>query len=147
MSHCPDLWNVLHDGTIVAVTGQVPGEVKLEIEADYLRDRFNDEGGLFALMLRDCSRLVFKPWEEGQTTISRLDELGALALWILSAEEVEGQCAVSCTRNVANGAGGVLEVVATDAVLSLDTGRVVSRDEIEAIADAYWTEWSSRSPE
>ena len=61
MSHCPDLWNVLHDGTIVAVTGQVPGEVRLEIETDYLRIRFSDEGPLFALTLRDCSRLVFKP--------------------------------------------------------------------------------------
>lgn len=147
MSHCPDLWNVLHDGTIVAVTGQVPGEVRLEIEADYLRIRFNDEGQLFALTLRDYSRLVFKPWEEGQTAICRLDELGALALWILSAEEVDGKCAVSCSRKVATGAGGVLEVVATDAVLSLDTGRVVSKDEIETIADAYWAEWSSRSPE
>jgi hypothetical protein len=39
MSHCPEIWNVLHDGTIVAMAGQVPGEVKLEIEADYLRGR------------------------------------------------------------------------------------------------------------
>lgn len=147
MSHRPGLWNVLHDGTIVAVTGQVPGAVKLEIEADYLRNRFNDDGHLFALTLRDCSWLVFEPWEEGRAAISRLDELGVLALWILSAEEVDGRCAVSCTRNVANGAGGVLEVVATDAVLSLDTGRFVSQAEIEAVAAAYWTEWSSRRPE
>jgi hypothetical protein len=67
-------------------------------------------------------------------------------LWILSAEEVDGKCAVSCTRAIDNG-GGVLEVVAGDAVLSLDTGRFVSKDEIEAEADAYWTEWSSRRPE
>ena len=48
---------------------------------------------------------------------------------------------------MAEGGGGVLEVVATDAVLSLDTGHFVSKEEIEAVADAYWTEWSSRRPE
>ena len=147
MSQCPDLWNVLHDATIVAVTGHVPGEVKLDIEADYLRDRFNDHGRLFVLTLENCPRLVFKPWQEGHAPISRLEELGALALWILSAEEVDGSCAISCTRKVANGAGGVLEVVATEAVLSLDSGRFLSQAEIEAVADAYWTEWSSRRPE
>lgn len=147
MPHCPDFWNLLHDGTIVAVAGQVPGEVKLDIEADYLRERFDDDGSLFVLTLRDCRALVFKPWEEGQTAITGLDELGALALWIIGAEEVDGRCAVSCTRKVAEDAGGVLEVVATEAVLSLDTGRVLSQPEIEAVADAYWTEWSSRRPE
>jgi len=88
---------------------------------------------------------MFKPWEEELTAISRLEKLGVLALWILSAEEVDGRCAVSCT--LAQGGGGGLEVVAADAVLSLDTGRFVSQDEIEAVADAYWTEWSSRGPE
>jgi len=146
MSHCPHLWNILHDGTIVAAAGQVPGEVKLEIEADYLRERFHDDGHLFVVTLRGCSRLVFTPWEEGRTTISRLDELGTLALWILSAEEVDGRCIVSCSRNAANAAGGVPEVVATEAVLSLDTGRFLSQAEIEALADAYWTEWSSQHP-
>lgn len=147
MSHCPDLWNVLHDGTIVAIAGHVPGEVKLEIEADYLRGRFNEDGHLFVLTLCDCTRLVFRPWKEGQSAITRLDEVGALALWILRAEEVDGRCAVSCIRKVAEGGGGILEVVATDVALSLDTGRFVSQDEIEAVADAYWTEWSSRAPE
>jgi hypothetical protein len=137
VSHRPDVWNVLHDGTIVGVGGQVSGEVKLEIEADYLRRRFNDVGRLFVLTLRDCSRLMFKPWEDGQPAITRLDELGALALSILSAEEVDGRCAVSCTRKVTEGGGGVLEVVAVDAALCLDTGRFVPKDEIEATADAY----------
>lgn len=146
MTHCPDLWNVLHDGTIVALSGQVPGEVKLQIEADYLRDRFGDDGRLFVLTLRECRRLVFTPWEQGQSTITRLDELATLALWILSAEDVDGACAVTCNRKIDNG-GGVLEVAAGDAVLCLDTGRLVSKDEIEAVAEAYWSEWSSRRPE
>ena len=32
-------------------------------------------------------------------------------------------------------------------IISLDTGRLVSQNEIEAVADAYWTEWSLRQPE
>jgi hypothetical protein len=42
------------------------------------------------------------------------------------------QCNVNCTSATAAG-GGVLEVIARDAVLSLDTGRIVSLQEIEAV--------------
>jgi hypothetical protein len=147
MTNCPDIWNVLHDGTIVAVAGEVPGELTLEIEADYLRRRFADQGRRFVLTLRDCTHLIFKPWDESQRAVTRLEDLAALSLWILSADKVDGRCAVHCSRGHSDAGGGVLEVVAEDAVLTLDAGRIVSKEEIEAVAEKYWTEWSSRRPE
>jgi hypothetical protein len=147
MTNCPDIWNVLHDGTIVAVAGEIPGELTLEIEADYLRRRFDERGRRFVLTLRDCTHLIFKPWDESHRAVTRLEDLAALSLWILSADNVDGRCAVRCSRPQADAGGGVLEVVAEDAVLRLDTGRIVSTDEIEAVAEEYWTEWSSGAPE
>jgi translation initiation factor IF-1 len=40
-----------------------------------------------------------------------------------------------------------VRIVAGDAVLCLNTGRFVSKDEIEVVADAYSTEWSSHRPD
>jgi hypothetical protein len=47
----------------------------------------------------------------------------------------------------ADAGGGILEIVAADAVRRLDTGRILSKDDIEAAADQYWTEWSSLRPD
>ena len=41
--------------------------------------------------------------------------------------------------------GWVLEVVAADGAVRLDTGRAVTLQELIEVADSYWTEWSERA--
>jgi len=67
-SACPAIWNVLHDAIVIGVSGEVPGDVVLTLECEYLRRRFADPGNTFALTLNQCTRLRFRPWA---------DELGA----------------------------------------------------------------------
>jgi hypothetical protein len=69
------------------------------------------------LTLRDCTDLIFKPWDEKHAAVTRLEDLAALSLWILSADKVDGRCAIHCSRAQSDAGGGILEIVAEDAVL------------------------------
>ena len=142
-AHCPTIWNVLHDATIVDVTGAVPGMLRLEIECDYLRDRFEDPGDRFFLTLRDCDRFIYRPWADGAEPIADLQTMSHRRLWILSADPVEGLCKVHCSEHIPHGSGGILEVSAGSASLSLDGERSITLSELEGVAGEYWTEFNS----
>jgi hypothetical protein len=55
----PAIWNILHDGVIVAVEGTVPGNLRIDIEIDYLRKRIPDSGNLIPVLLIGCTRFAF----------------------------------------------------------------------------------------
>ncbi len=139
---CPRIWNVLHDAIVIGVSGEVPGDVVLTLECDYLRRRFTDPGNTFALTLNQCTRLVFHPWPSESAVVDTFNELAGLGLWILSAEQRRDFCEVHCARRDGSQDGGRLEVSAVGARLQLDTGRMIELKEIEAVAAAYWAEFS-----
>ena len=144
MSMRPEIWNVLHDGTIAGVSGRVPGEVRIEIEADYLRTRFVDPGVRFVITLQDCRTFAFQQWSSAENLVTDLQEIAALRLWILSADVAEDYCVVHCTQG---DKGGTLKVSARDASLALDSGRTLTLEEILSAADAYWAEFASGKPD
>jgi hypothetical protein len=129
MSMCPDIWNVLHDGTVVAVVGRVPGNLRIDIEADYLRSRFTDHGSRFVITLQDCRTCEFQQWSSPEHLVTDLHEIAGLQLWILSADVTENVCIVHCTQG---DNGGTLRVPARDAALALDSGRTLTLEEISA---------------
>ena len=146
MELCPEIWNVLHDATVIAVNGSVPGAVSLRIECDYLRKRFETGGEHFVLVLDSCTKFQFRPWEDNLPIVTNLDALGAAGLWILSADQREEHCQIHCQFDYGREGGGSLEVTANSASLQLDSGAPVSLTEIKAVAHSYWDEWSRRGP-
>ncbi len=42
----PGIWNILHDGVIVAVDGTLPGDLRIDVEIGYFRKRIPDPGTL-----------------------------------------------------------------------------------------------------
>ena len=140
MSHCPTLWDVLHDGEITNVSGKVPGDVVLQVDIDYLRRRFSESGDRFEITLQGCTRFTFVPWTDQQAQPAgptRLD--GTQVVTILSADDAGSFCRVHCVP-------GTLEVAAENVVVRLDTGRLVSLDELMRVAEDYWREWEANSP-
>lgn len=135
------IWNVLHDGSIESASGQIPGTVSLGIDIQYLRERFSDAGRLFILTLENCTRFEFQPYDEN--TLTSLDEIAKRDVQILSADDTGGKIEISCA--IHRGAGGVLRVVAAHYALALDSGRKISYQEIERVADEYWNEFSGRN--
>jgi hypothetical protein len=136
-SFFPAIWNVLHDGVIVAVDGTVPGTIRLQVSIDYLRKRFSQSGKFIQVVLVDCTRFTYRASDaSGPTT--ELPLIADMAPEILSATFTNGVCEIEC-------AGGILEVIATDGSVRLDSGLAVTLQELIGVADAYWHEWSKRA--
>ena len=136
----PDIWDILHDGGIVGATGHVPGTVRLEIDIQYLRERFPDAGSKIVLTLLECSRIDFSKYEDNLP--HGLVELADISPDILGACEADGCNEVTCA--VLKGSGGILRVAATDFSLSLDSGRIITLDELKYVAKAYWKSFGER---
>lgn len=133
----PEIWNLLHDATLRAVAGQLPGILRLEIEADYLRSRFAESGTGFVMILTGCRRFEFQPWAFDSQPVSDLLEIAQLKLWLLSADSAaDGCCQVHCSTD---GGGGVLRICASEALLTLENGTVVTLETLAGVANGYWT--------
>ncbi len=136
MNFFPTIWQVLHDGTIRAAEGSVPGDVCLTISIDYLRERFPDSGKFFRLTLHECT--LFAYYNFGPPEFVGLSRIARFKPEILDAE-MEGDInRIYCV-------GGILRLTAGSGSIGLDSGRVVELQEVLDAAEAYWTEWSARS--
>ncbi|QDU31565.1 hypothetical protein ETAA8_67240 [Anatilimnocola aggregata] len=129
-----DIWNVLHDGPIVSLTGSIPGDVRFAVAIGYLRKRFPDPGECILLTLHGCTALSYLVWETNEV-LTDLVAIAAAEPEILSADEP--------TTVVCN--GGTLQVQASGFSLALDSGRAITIDDLFAVAAAYWTEFENRS--
>ena len=145
MSACRKVWNLLHDAVIVGIAGTLPGTLELDLQVDYLRTRFADPGNRPRLSLEGCREFVFRDWNADNGIATDLTVIADKHLWILRDRTGE-RCTVHCSEYMV-GRGGTLEVSADQTLLALDSGRITSLDELSAVADAYWTEWESRSGE
>ena len=137
MNFYPTIWNVIHDGSIIAVRGTVHGTVQLDVSIDYLRERFPEAGETIQITLTCCTRFAYRDFDEGEFTTD-FSAITAFEPEVLSGELRDGLCVLDCS-------GGVLEVRATDGSLALDSGRALTLLELIDVADAYWTEWSERA--
>jgi len=126
-----DIWNVLHDGSIIGVSGTIPGDVEFVVWIDYLRNRFPDPGDRILLTLHGCSTLSYQPYEE-DATLTDFDDIAKAEPEILRAKDWSDASVVECV-------GGTLRVMASDFSLSLDSGRAITLDELCAVSEAYWT--------
>jgi hypothetical protein len=137
MEFYPTIWNVLHDGSIITLQGAVPGTVRLDVSIDYLRERFPDPGKSIQVTLTGCTRFAYRDFDDGEFTTD-FSAIAAYGPEVLSAELRGGLCVLDC-------AVGVLEAMAADGSLALDSGRAITLQELIDVAEAYWTEWSERA--
>ena len=128
-----DLWNVLHDGWVAGVAGAVPGEVRLTVACEYLREQFPGPGDRFEVTLHDCAALSFEPY--GGTSVAGPAAVAAAGPDFGSAE----------TPNEVLGGNGVLRVEAAGYSLALDGGRPIALDDLKAAAAAYRAGWGAET--
>lgn len=132
-----EVWNLLHDGVIEEAHGVLHGQLKLRVAIAYLRRMFSTEGGSIFLTLKGCSRFEYTPYEM-RRPIQDLSEVAALRPWIVQAEERDGSIQVSCSE-------GELAVSYSEYTITLDDGREIDLDQLDAAAGKYWSEWSDRT--
>jgi hypothetical protein len=111
----PAIWNILHDGVIVAVKGTLLGDLRMDVEIDHLRKRIPDPGTLIQVSLIGCTRFAYRQYDNAKFSTT-LTEVAAMRPEILRASMTEEVCEVDCVD-------GTLEVVAEDGAIRLDNGR------------------------
>ena len=132
----PDLWNILHDGGISAITGTVPGMVSLHVDIRYLADRIAGAKTGFDISLICCTHLKFKPFD-GSMPLEGPAAMASEELEILSAEMSGAVCSITCVE-------GILEVTAADTTIQVHDNRVVTLQELRLAAESYWKDFAKR---
>jgi hypothetical protein len=138
----PAIWNVLHDAVVVGISQPDDDSLTLELDCDYLRDRFDDSGDRFILRLHGCDRFTYQPRGD-ESPITDVKQIAARRLWILHCEAAEAYLKVLCDEHSNASGGGELQVSAATFEFALDSGRPVSLSQITEVAQEYWQEWEA----
>jgi len=130
------LFTALHDGTITAVSEQVSGTIILVVDIEYLRERFTDHGEEIRIILEDCTLFEFLLYMN-DIRIRDLAEVARREYGIINAINTDGVCHVHCDD-------GTLLLACGGYSIELDSGRILSLDELVGEANAYWDAFGSR---
>ena len=129
-----EIWNVLHDGEITAISGD-EGELTMFVSIPYLRRRLEPLGDSFVLTLSGLTRVEFHNFDG--TPSSLREELDIGSPEILSTDSKSMPVLIATTL-------GHLTLDFQSISFALDTGQAVEYEAIEKVCDAYWTEWNAQ---
>ena len=133
----PFIWNVLHDGEVERIVGSVPGDVRVHVGIEYLRERFSDDGDQIVVCLSGCTKFSHRLYD-AENAVKDFTSIANESGTILSAEMHDSVCRVFTDL-------GVLEMQCRGGSVSLDSGRAISLNELLSVAETYWDEWESNS--
>lgn len=126
-------WNTLHDGTIDAIGGSIPGDITLTVGIEYLCAKLPTASKSLQVSLLGCTLFEYTPF--GEDTTTELSGIASFEPEVLDAVAREEYIEVCCS-------GGTLKAAYRAVELRLIEGRLISQDELEAAAVRYWSEWS-----
>jgi len=130
-----DIWGVFHDGVLKRIEGVIPGNLRLEVEIEYLRRMFDEPGSSFHIELIDCSKFVYSEYDQEPTSdVRQIQEREPEILYLTSEQPLLLDCAA-----------GSLELDYDDMRVVLPSGAEVSYEGLAAACERYWNDWSARS--
>lgn len=130
------IWNVLHDGTILAIERGESQELCLRVEIAYLAGMLAAGCEEILVMLKGCSQFEFLHWEDGSTT-SDILQISAYGTEILSTASEDVPAVVTTTF-------GELRLAFQEFKLSLPDGSTLSYERLCAVCEAYWSDFEAR---
>ena len=134
------LWNVLHDGELVEVSGQLPGSLRLVVEIEYLCSSLPTESTQLIVLLTTCTCFEYQPFDG--VPLRELSAFGPNSLTFLSARVADSRVVVQCADG---GGGGELLLQYSQSEVTTLEGSCMSQDELELASDGYWDAWEKGS--
>ena len=128
-----DLWNLLHDGSIVSFSGNCPGTVSVKVEIEYLCTLLAIESQFLLIHLQNCRDIAYIPFISPDTVL-RLESLSACDLEILRATGENNLVSVTCTE-------GVIRLNYEGVSCELDNGVPIPFSTLSQACKKYWTTW------
>jgi hypothetical protein len=130
-----DVWGVFHDGIIAKIDGEVPGDLAIQLQIEYLRNEFDEDGDWFVVELGSCSKFKYSEYEAEPT--EDLTEIQAREIDVLYVSS-EDPLVLDCSM-------GILELEYKTMRVVLPSGRAVTREDLIAASERYWKEWNARA--
>ena len=130
-----NIWNVLHDGEITAVSEH--GDVlTMFVSIPYLRRRLKPLGDSFVLTLTGVKRVECRDFDGATSPLGEELEIGTPE--ILKTESESMPVTIETTM-------GQLILDFQSIRFALDTGQDVGYETIEKVCHEYWTEWQVKA--
>jgi len=125
------IWNILHDDEITAISGEGSDMLTMFVSIPYLRRRLDPLGDSFVLTLSGITRLEFHDFDGTRETLQ--DQLDIGSPEILSTESDSMPVSIAMSL-------GQLTLDFQSISFALDTGQAVEYEAIEKVCEEYLTE-------
>ncbi|MEW6495761.1 MAG: hypothetical protein AB1589_25060 [Cyanobacteriota bacterium] len=126
------IWNLLHDGVIEKLSGNIPGTVKVCIQISYLRHIFSEDGDSIIVILDNCQKLEYEPYSSNRR-FTEFSLIESESPEILEARSEDNDILIVCGE-------GLIYIRYTEVSLALDTGCEITILALENAARKYWNE-------
>jgi len=125
------LWNILHDDEITAISGEGSDILTMFVSIPYLRRRLDPLGDSFVLTLSGITRLEFHDFDGTRETLQEQLDNGSPEILSTESDSMPASIATSL---------GQLTLDFQSISFALDTGQAVEYEAIEKVCEEYWTE-------
>ncbi len=148
-SNIEAIFSIFHDGVITHHVVK-DGKLVLEIEIQYLAERVSPGFTKFHVLLENVANIKFTTWPSDLKSelklITEPNIIFAPDLDILEGNTKESQIQVICNQASSDYeyCGGELYFSATSAIVTDESGKEYSVDELDVLCKGYWNEWASR---
>ena len=126
------IWNLLHDGEITAISGEDSDTLTMFVSIPYLRRRLKPLGDSFVVILSGIKNIEFRNFDGTTSSLNEEIEIGMPE--ILSTESESMPVKVETTM-------GQLILDFQSISFALDTGQAVEYETIAKVCEEYWREW------
>ena len=133
-----EIWNVLHDGEITAIS-EDHGVLTMFVSIPYLRRRLKPLGDSFVLTLSGVKQAECRDFSGAASSATSLgEELEIGRLEIIKTQSESMPITIETTM-------GRLLLDFQSIRFALDTGQLVEYASIQKASEEYWTEWRSNA--
>ncbi len=130
------IWNLLHDGEIAAVSLEQGAIVKIVVSIPYLRRRLPPLGASFVLSLAGVRLVEFHHFDGEMSSLGQALEVVVPGSLSTSSDAMP----VSVDTTL-----GELRLDFQVIDFALDSGKPIGFESIVRICDEYWAEWHART--
>jgi len=64
------IWNVLHDGALVDIEGNAPGDIRIKVKIEYIANKLNGQYDHIIVNLKNCSLFEYeRQWSKDNVQV------------------------------------------------------------------------------
>ncbi|WP_395009381.1 hypothetical protein [Undibacterium sp.] len=128
-----DVWGLFHDGILAKINGGVPGDLTIQLQIEYLRDEFDEDGDCFIVELGSCTKFKYSEYEAEPTEdLQEIQNREIDVLYVSSQDPLVLDCSA-----------GVLELEYKTMRVVLPSGRAVTYEDLFNASERYWNAWNA----